>query len=84
MINTSRLLKVSAVWISVVYVICFLGVALFESSRAWFMLYALHTTVSLEQSVVTIGTFFSGLIIWNIVAFLGIGLFALIFNKVKE
>lgn len=84
MINISRLTKVAAAWISVVYVICFAGVALAPSSRVWFMLYGLHTTASLDQSVMTIGTFLSGLVIWNVVAFLGAGLFALIFNKVKE
>ena len=84
MISTSRLLKVSIVWISIIYIICFLGVAIFPLSRAWFMLYALHTTVSLEQSVITVGTFLSGLVIWNVVAFLGVGLFSSIYNKIKQ
>lgn len=84
MINTKHLLKVTSAWISVVYVVCFAGVALFPTSREMFMRYALHSDVALGQSVITITTFISGLIIWNIVAFLAVGLFALLFNKMKD
>jgi len=84
MINTTHLLKVTALWISAVYVICFLGVLLFPDIRPDFLLYALHMKTSLGENVMTISTFISGIIIWNIAALFGVGLFAFIFNTVKR
>lgn len=86
MINTKHLLKVAMAWISAVYAICFTGVALFPSSRELFMKYALHSdiNINLGQNIITFPTFISGLIIWNIVALLAVGLFAVLFNKIKQ
>ncbi|MBI2121626.1 MAG: hypothetical protein HYT98_00745 [Candidatus Sungbacteria bacterium] len=84
MINTMHLLKVSAAWISAVYVICFTGVALFPGIRFGFMMYALHTDLDVGRNVLTFGTFLSGLVIWNIIAFLGVWLFAVLFNLIKK
>ena len=84
MINTKHLLKATGAWTSIVYIVCFAGVALFPTSREIFMRYALHSDVALGQSIITITTFISGLIIWNIVAFLAVGLFALLYNKIKH
>jgi uncharacterized membrane protein len=83
MINTKHLLKVTAVWISVVYTVCFIGVALFPGIREAFTYYGLHTTTSLGGNVATFTTFISGLVIWNAIAFLAVGLFALLFNRIK-
>jgi len=83
MINTKHLLKITSAWISVVYAVCFLGVALFPGSREAFMYYGLHTTASLGENVMTWTTFISGLVIWNVVAYLSVGLFAILFNKIK-
>ena len=84
MINTNRLLKVSAAWISIVYAICYLGVAFFPGIREGFMRYALHTSVDTGADVLTFGTFVSGLIIWNIVAFVAVWLFASLWNGIKK
>lgn len=83
MINTKHLLKVTALWISIVYIICFGGVALVPGIRPWFMRYALHMNVSMGENVATITTFISGLLIWNVIAFLGAWLFAFLHNKIK-
>lgn len=83
MINTNHLLRVAAWWTSIVYIVCFVGVALFPSVRTAFVLYGLHTTVELGESIMTITTFISGLIIWNVIAFLAVGLFAVLFNRIK-
>ena len=83
-LNTTHLLKVTALWISAVYVICFLGVFLFPGIRPDFMMYALHMKTSLGENVMTIGTFVSGIIIWNITALIGVWLFAFIFNTIKK
>ena len=84
MMNTGHLIKVGVAWISILYVVCFVGVALFPSLRQQFMLYALHTDVSTGQNVMTLPTFVVGLIIWNIIAALVTGLFAVLFNNIRQ
>jgi len=84
MINTKHLLKVTAAWVTIVYVVCFAGVALIPGVRSWFMHYGLHTNFSFGENVTTLTTFISGLIIWNVIAFLGASLFAVLHNNIKQ
>lgn len=84
MINTKHLLTVAAAWISVVYVICFAGVALLPGIRSGFMRYGLHTGIDTGQNILTVGTFISGLVIWNVIAFFSVWLFAFLYNKIKQ
>ncbi len=84
MINTQHLLKVGAAWISIVYVVCFAGVALVGGMRPGFMMYALHTNVNMGQNVLTLTTFITGLIIWNIITLFAIWLFAALYNWIKQ
>jgi hypothetical protein len=84
MINTKHLLKVMAAWVTIVYVVCFAGVALIPGVRPWFMHYGLHTNFSLGENVTTLTTFISGLIIWNVIAFLDASLFAVLNNNIKR
>lgn len=81
--NISHLLKVTSAWISVVYVVCFAGVALFPGIRPGFMRYGLHTGVNTGQDILTIGTFMSGLIIWNLIALAAVWFFAFLYNNIK-
>ena len=83
-INTTHLLKVAAAWISIVYVICFVGVAMFPGIRPGFMQYGLHMGIDMGRNILNVGTFISGLVIWNIVAFLAVWLFAVLFNGIKK
>lgn len=83
MISTKHLLKVSSAWVSIVYVICYAGVAIYPPIRGLFMRYSLHADVSFASNFFSIGYFISGLIVWNIVAIAGAWLFALLFNKIK-
>ncbi|GEM_PF-1032250 len=84
MINTRHLLQVTAAWVSIVYAVCFLGVALFPGIRSAFMYYGLHTTTILGENVMTWATFISGLLVWNVIASLAVGLFAVLFNKIQQ
>ncbi|OGE74543.1 MAG: hypothetical protein A3K06_02250 [Candidatus Doudnabacteria bacterium RIFCSPHIGHO2_01_52_17] len=84
MINIQHLLKIAAAWISVVYVICFIGVASLPGVRPGFMRYGLHMGIDMGSNILTLGTFISGLVIWNVIAFLAVGLFALLFNNIKK
>lgn len=83
MVNTNRLLKVVMAWTSIVYAVCLLGVALFSNIRPDFMRYGLHMSTDMGSNILTIGTFISGLIIWNIVMVLAAWLFAALYNKIK-
>lgn len=83
MINIKHLLKTTSVWVSVVYAICYAGVAIFPAVRVLFMRYALHADVNFVSSYFSISYFVSGLIIWNIVAIFSVWLFAYLFNKIK-
>ena len=84
MTNTKHLLKVTVAWTSIVYIICFFGVMTFSDIRPGFMMYALHMNTSGFQNVLTFGTFLSGLVIWNIIAVLAVGLFAWLWNTIKK
>lgn len=84
MINTKHLLKVASAWVSAVYIVCYLGVALFPESRQLFMRYSLHADVSIKSNYFGFWYFIVGLLVWNIVALLGAGLFAYLFNTIKK
>ncbi|MEK7616221.1 MAG: DUF5676 family membrane protein [Patescibacteria group bacterium] len=84
MINTKRLLKVSVAWMSIVYVVCYVGVAMFGGIREGFMRWSLHTDINMGQNVMGFGTFISGLVIWNIIALVAVWLFASLYNVIKE
>jgi hypothetical protein len=53
-----RPLKVAMLWTTIVYIVCFGGVALVPGIRPWFMHYASHTNANIGDSVTTVGTFF--------------------------
>ena len=84
MINTTHLLKVGLSWVTIAYVACFVVVAIYPPLREQFMLYALHTTVDVGSNVTTVTTFVAGLISWNVLAAVGLGLFAWLFNTIKK
>ncbi|OGI79131.1 hypothetical protein A3F19_00320 [Candidatus Nomurabacteria bacterium RIFCSPHIGHO2_12_FULL_37_29] len=82
--NMRHLLKVTSVWISIVYIICFAGVALLPGIRPGFMRYGLHMGIDMGQNILTFSTFVSGLIIWNIIALLAVGFFTFLYNAIKQ
>ena len=83
LMTNHRVLKITCSWISIVYVVCFGGVALMPGIRPWFMEYALHTEVSIGINTVTLTTFITGLIIWNVVAVLVVWLYGVLDNYFK-
>ena len=83
MIDTKHLVKVALVWASIVYAVCFGGVALFPQMRTLFARYALHLELETGvTNVVTPLTFVTGLLLWNIIAVLAVLLFAALFNRI--
>lgn len=83
-INTKHLLKVASAWVSIVYIVCYAGVAVYPPIRSLFMKYSLHAEVTFQSDFFGIGYFISGLIIWNIAAAAGVWLFAFLSNKIKR
>jgi hypothetical protein len=84
MINTTHLLKVGAAWITIVFLVCFFGVLFFPNLRYYFPLYGLHMMVPMGANALTLTTFISGLLIWNIIVCIGLWLFAALYNTFKK
>lgn len=82
--NITHLLKVASAWISIVYIICYAGVAIYPPVRPWFMRYALHSDTFVQTNYLSLTTFIAGLIIWNVVAVLAVWLFAALYNSIKK
>ena len=81
MIDTRHLLKIMAAWVTIVYILCFGGVALIPGVRSWLLHRALHTNVNMGENAITFATFVSGLVIWNVIGLLGAWLFAFLHDK---
>jgi 2TM family of unknown function (DUF5676) len=76
MSSTIRSVKVGAAWITIAYVICFAGVALFPNIRVVFLQDALHMEANfLGRDIITVRSFVAGLIWWNALMFFGVTLF---------
>ena len=84
MINTKHLLKVTSAWISIIYVICYFGIAVWPPIRLMTMRYAMHMDWNSAPGYFGLGYFVSGLIIWNVVALFSAWLFAWLFNAIKQ
>lgn len=84
MIGTKHSLQVAAAWISIVYMVCYLGVALLPGVRPWFVRYGLHMGIDMGANALTITTFISGLIIWNVITLLAVWLFVVLHNQIKR
>ncbi len=58
-LDTRRLLKVVAVWTSIVYTVCYAGVALYPPIRTLFMRYALHADAAFASDYFGFGYYLS-------------------------
>lgn len=77
--DIKRSLELGAAWITIAYIVCFVGVALFPSVRTLFVEDALHMEANfLGQNIITFRSFWTGLVLWNALALLGVGLFKLL------
>jgi len=84
MISIKHLLKVSSAWISIVYIVCYVGVALYPPIRGLFMQYSLHAAVSFQSDFFGFRYFVSGLVIWNVIVLAAVWLFAALSNAIKK
>jgi hypothetical protein len=83
MINTRHLVIVGMAWISILYVVCFVAVAIYPEIRTLVMKYALHIELDLGAAIITPLTFVTGLVLWNAASALTLGLFSALFNRIK-
>lgn len=84
MLNTVRLVKAGMLWMTISYLVCYFGVALFPDLRSTFMLYALHTSVDVGKNALSLTNFAVGLIVWNLITGAGVWLFGMLYNWIKE
>lgn len=84
MLDTKYVIKIACIWVTILYVICFIGVAFFSPLRSFFMEYALHTSLDAGMNSVSFITFSSGLLIWNILTALSVWLFCVLYNSIKR
>ena len=84
MIDIKYVVKVACIWVTILYVICFVGIALFSPLRPLFMEYALHTRMDLGVSTISFVTFIAGLFFWNIITALGVALYCYLYNSIKR
>lgn len=84
MINTTRLLKVSVAWTSIAYTVCYVTVWLLPGVRDLFLTTALHAIVPVTSGPFTIGTYVIGLIVWDLLAVVGVWLFVYLWNTIKD
>lgn len=84
MTDILNLLKIWMAWATIVYLVCFVAVAIFPDIRNLFFYYALHVDLDLGRSVMTPITFVAGLAIWNVTAGLGAGLYGVLSNRIAS
>lgn len=84
MLDTKYVVKIACIWVTILYVICFVTVAFFSPLRPFFMEYALHTSLDAGVNSVSFVTFSSGLLIWNIITALSVWLFCALYNSIKR
>lgn len=83
MTKNTHLFKVTAVWVSTIYTICYLGVAFYPNTRGMFMRYAMHANMTWNANYFGPSYFISGLLIWNVVALLAVWFFIFLLKEIK-
>lgn len=83
MIEMKHAQKVAVSWTTIVYAVCYSVVALFPGTREWFMESALHAEYNAGPSIMTVNTFVSGILIWNVIAVIAVWLFVTLHNYFK-
>ncbi len=83
--NTTRVLKIGLAWINIAYVFCYLVLGLIPGLRPTLLPYILHLNVGAAvENIFTIGNFFIGLILWNVIVAVAIWTIGLLSNYIKE
>lgn len=80
--NTTRVLKISLAWTSIVWTACYLAFGLIPAFGPTIMPYVFHMKVPMEN-IFTIGNFVIGLIAWNAIVAAGVALAGLLSNLIK-
>ena len=81
--STTRAIKISLAWTSIAWTVCYLVFGLVPGLGSTAMPYILHATVPIEN-IFTVGNFFVGLIIWNVIVAAGVALVGLLGEFIKD
>jgi len=84
MLSSARVVKTSVVWMTIVYVLCFAIVAMWPGIMGSWMMYSFHSQFEMGPTMMTGGSFFYGLIIWDVLAAFGAWLFVTLYNSFEK
>ncbi len=82
--KTNHLMKISAAWVSIAYVVCYVLFYFIPALRGTFIYYAVHMDIGTAPSVFTLGNFVGGLVFWNVLVVLSIWLWAFLAKRIKN
>ena len=82
--DTARALKIGVAWTSVVWVVCYLALGLIPGLASTVLPYLFHLNAGPVENIFTIGNFFVGLILWNLIVAAGIALAGVLSNYIKS
>ena len=83
--NTIRVLKIGAAWITIAWVVCYLIFGLIPGLRpATAPFFILHMNMGSMENIFTVSNFIIGLVVWNIIVAAGIALAGLLSNYIKD
>ena len=82
--NTTRAIKIGLAWINITYVLCYMILGLIPVSRPSMLPYILHMNVGPVENIFTLGNFFGGLVLWNVIVGVGIWLVGFLARYIKN
>ena len=83
-INSARVVKTSVVWMTIVYVLCFVVVSMWPGIMGSGMMSSFHAQFNMGPAVMTGSSFVYGLILWDILAAFGAWLFVALYNNFEK
>lgn len=83
MLNGTKIAKVMVIWGTILYVVCVFFAGILPSVYGWFVSYVVHFGAMPTKPAITFVSAIIGLILWDIVVYLAVWLFVLLYNKMK-
>ena len=83
MLSNAKIAKVTLVWATIVYLACVLIAWVLPSVYTWGAKNMVHFGMTVDAPTLSLAGVIQGLIIWDVVAVVMVGLFVLLYNKLK-
>ena len=81
--DTTRTLKIGLVWVSIVWLVCYIAFGLIPGLGSTALPYLVHLNMGSVENIFTTGNFIVGLVLWNIIVAAGIALAGALSNYIK-